>query len=348
MRTCFAFWALRTNLDRLYSRILPHATPMAHGCTEECRVPRQSAHKFPISKAAQSRSLVMTFELFLQTVVNATYAASYMALIAVGLVLIFGVMGVVNFAHGELYMAGAYSVVALYAEHGIPFFLAVVIGLIFVGVLGLIMEYGLFRPLRENPLGGLIASIGFLLILQTIAVLGFGVHMQQVPPSTQEKILFADGVVLTYQRLYVILAAVVLLSALWLFLRKSKFGWALRACAQDREAAALQGMSINDTARLAMFIGAALAGVAGALTAPLVSPTPYMGHPVIITAFIIIIVGGVGSLEGAVIAAILYAFVNTFVTTIYDGTIANIVGLLLMLVVLIVKPTGLFGAKERA
>ena len=290
----------------------------------------------------------MTLDLFLQTVVNATYAASYMALIAVGLVLIFGVMGVVNFAHGELYMAGAYTVVSLYAGLGAPFFVAVAAGLIFVGLLGLIMEYALFRPLRDNPLGGLIASIGFLLILQTIAVLGFGVQMEHVSPSTQDKIVFSDGVVLTYQRLYVILATVVLLSALWLFLRKSKFGWALRACAQDREAAALQGMSINHTARLAMFIGAALAGVAGALTAPLVAPTPHMGHPVIITAFIIIIVGGIGSLEGAVLAAILYAFVNTFVTTIYDGTIANIVGLLLMLIVLIVKPTGLFGAKERA
>jgi branched-chain amino acid transport system permease protein len=290
----------------------------------------------------------MTPELFLQTVVNATYAASYMALIAVGLVLIFGVMGVINFAHGELYMAGAYAVVAFYANLAMPFFVAVVIGLLFVGTLGLLMEYGLFRPLRDNPLGGLIASIGFLLILQTVAVLMFGVHMEHVPPSTQAKIVFANGVVLTYERLYVILAAVLLLSALWLFLRKSKFGWALRACAQDREAAALQGISINNTARLAMFIGAALAGVAGALTAPLVSPTPFMGDPVIITAFIIIIVGGIGSLEGAVLAAILYAFVNTFVTTIYDGTLANIVGLLLMLIVLIVKPTGLFGAKERA
>ncbi len=290
----------------------------------------------------------MTLELLLQTVVNATYAASYMALIAVGLVLIFGVMGVINFAHGELYMAGAYAVVALYADLGLPFFVAVAIGLVFVGLLGLLMEYGLFRPLRDNPLGGLIASIGFLLILQTVAVLAFGVHMEHVPPQTQEKIVFLDGVVLTYQRLYVILATVVLLGGLWLFLRKSKFGWALRACAQDREAAVLQGMSINHTARLAMFIGAALAGVAGALTAPLVSPTPFMGHSVIVTAFIIIIVGGIGSLEGAALAAILYAFVHTFVSTIYDGTLANIVGLLLMLIVLIVKPTGLFGAKERA
>ncbi len=104
----------------------------------------------------------MTPELFLQTVVNATYAASYMALIAVGLVLIFGVMGVINFAHGELYMAGAYTVVALYADGGLPFFVAVAIGLLFVGFLGLVMEWGLFRPLRDNPLAGLIASIGFL------------------------------------------------------------------------------------------------------------------------------------------------------------------------------------------
>lgn len=290
----------------------------------------------------------MTVDLFVQTILNATYAASYMALIAVGLVLIFGVMGVINFAHGELYMAGAYAVVALYADLHLPFFFAVAVGLLFVGCLGLLMEYGLFRPLRDNPLGGLIASIGFLLILQTIAVMAFGVHMEHVPPSTQGKIVLQDGAVLTYQRLYVILATVLLLGGLWLFLRKSKFGWALRACAQDREAAVLQGISINNTARLAMFIGAALAGVAGALTAPLVSPTPFMGHPVIVTAFIIIIVGGVGSLEGAVIAAILYAFVHTFVATIYDGTIANIVGLLLMLIVLIVKPTGLFGVKERA
>ncbi|MBA3517546.1 MAG: branched-chain amino acid ABC transporter permease [Rhizobiales bacterium] len=285
--------------------------------------------------------------LLIQTTINAAYAASYMALIAVGLVLIFGVMGVINFAHGELYMVGAYAVVAVYAGADMPFAVAVAAGLVFVGALGLLMEWGLFRPLRENPLGGLIASIGFLLILQSLAVLAFGLRAQNVPPISKER-LFVGGAVLTYERLLVIVVTLVLLGALWLFLRRTRFGWALRAVAQDREAAALQGISINGTARLAMFIGAALAGTAGALTAPLVAPSPLMGHSVIVTAFIIIIVGGIGSLEGAVIAAILYAFVHTFVTTLYDGVIANIVGLLLMLVVLIVMPNGLFGAKERA
>lgn len=290
------------------------------------------------------------FELLLQTSVNAIYAASFMALIAVGLMLIFGVMGVVNFAHGELFMLGAYCVVFVYVDHEYPFFLAVAVGLIFVGLLGILMERALFRPVRDNPLAGLIASIGLLLMLQAMVAIGFGVRMEHIPPPSRImfSVLGIDGVVIPLQRLYVIVGAILVLGALWVFLRRTRFGWALRACAQDPEAAALQGISMNRTARLAMFIAAAMAGVAGALAAPLVRTYPYMGHSVIVTAFIVTIVGGLGSLEGAVVAAILYAFVHTFVTTFWDGVIADIVGLLLMLVVLIARPTGLFGAKERA
>ena len=287
-------------------------------------------------------------ELLAQTGLNALYAASYTALVAVGLVLIFGVMGVINFAHGELFMLGAYAIVAVYADWNLPYLVAVAVGMTFVGIVGLGMERAFFRPLRDNPLGGLVASIGFLMILQALVSMGFGVRMEHVPPVTQDVIVITERVRLPVFRLAVILSAVVLLACLWAFLKKTRFGWALRASAQDPEAAALQGISINQTARIAMFIGAALAGVAGALTAPLISVNPHMGHSVIVTAFIVIIVGGIGSLEGAVIVAIAYAFVHTFVTTFFDGVIADIVGLLLLLVVLIVKPTGLFGSTDRA
>jgi branched-chain amino acid transport system permease protein len=287
-------------------------------------------------------------EFLVQTAVNALYAASYLSLIAVGLVLIFGVMRVINFAHGELYMVGAYCVVALYAQQGAPFLVAVAAGLVFVGLLGLVMERALFRPLRDNPLGGLVASIGFLMILQSAAAMGFGVRMQNIPPASQEVLVISEKVRLAMPRVWVILTAAALLAALWLFLKRTRFGWALRASAQDREAAALMGISINQTARIAMFIGAALAGIAGALTAPMVSVNPNMGHSVIISAFIIIIVGGIGSLEGAVIAAFAYAFVHTFVATFFDAVIADIVGLLLMLGVLIVRPTGILGTRDRA
>ena len=287
-------------------------------------------------------------ELLAQTGLNALYAASYTALVAVGLVLIFGVMGVINFAHGELFMLGAYAIVAVYADWNLPYLVAVAVGMTFVGIVGLGMERAFFRPLRDNPHGGLVASIGFLMILQALVSMGFGVRMEHVPPVTQDVIVISERVRLPVFRLAVILAAVVLLACLWAFLKKTRFGWALRASAQDPEAAALQGISINQTARIAMFIGAALAGVAGALTAPLISVNPHMGHSVIVTAFIVIIVGGIGSLEGAVIVAVAYAFVHTFVTTFFDGVIADIVGLLLLLVVLIVKPTGLFGSTDRA
>ena len=287
-------------------------------------------------------------DLLAQTVLNALYAARYLSLVAVGLVMIFGVMRIINFAHGELFMLGAYAVVALYSDHGLPYLLVAAIALVFVGAVGLLMERTMFRPLRDNPLGGLVASIGFLMVAQALVSMGFGVRMAHVPPVTQEIIAFSDRVRLPLTRLYVILAAAGLLTALWLFLTRTRFGWALRASAQDPEAAALQGISINQTARIAMFIGAALAGIAGALTAPLISVNPHMGHAVIVSAFIVIIVGGVGSLGGAVIAAVLYAFVHTFVTTFSDGVIADIVGLSLMLLVLIVRPTGLFGTVDRA
>ncbi len=287
-------------------------------------------------------------DLLLQTTVNAVYAASFMALVAVGLVLIFGVMGVINFAHGEFYMLGAYVVAFAYAGQRLPFFLAVMIGLIFVGCLGVLVERGLFRPLRANPLGGLIVSIGLLLVLQAAVAAGFGVRMEHIPPPFQAVIPLTGNIGIPLQRLITIVAAIVLLTGLWIFLKRSKFGWALRACAQDPEAAALQGISIDQTARIAMGVGAALAGVAGALTAPLVRTYPYMGHSVIVSAFIVIIVGGMGSLEGAVVASILYAFVHTFVTTFADGVVADIVGLLLMLLVLVVRPYGLFGKPDRA
>ncbi len=202
--------------------------------------------------------------------------------------------------------------------------------------------------MRTNPLGGLILSIGVLLILQALAVERFGIRAKDLPPVIDGGITFGTGVQLAWERVLVIVVSAAVLVLLYLFLRYTRIGWALRACAQDAEAAQLQGISINRTAQIAVGLGAALAGIAGALMAMNVPIEPYMGHSIIVAAFIVIIVGGIGSLEGAVVAAGLYAFVDTFVTTYTDGTVADIVGLLLMLLVLVVKPTGLFGTRERA
>lgn len=283
----------------------------------------------------------------MQTGLNALFAAAYLSLVAVGLVLIFGVMGVINFAHGELFMLGAYVVVALYTNLQMPFALVVAIGLIFVGLVGILMEMTMFHPLRKNPLGGLVASIGFLMVIQALITIGFGVRMEHVPPVTQDIIVLSEKVRLPVQRLFVIITAFVCLTALWLFLKRTKFGWALRASAQDPEAAKLQGISTRTVSIIAMFIGAALAGVAGSVTATVISVSPVIGHSVIVSAFIVIIVGGIGSLEGAVLASVTYAVIHTVITTFIDGVIADIVGLSLMLLVLIIKPTGMFGTQDR-
>jgi len=289
-------------------------------------------------------------DLFFQTVVNSLYMASFLALIAVGLVLIFGVLGIINFAHGEFYMLGAYCVLYFYMIQNMPYYVALALAAVVVAIFGLIVERFLFRPMLDNPLGGLIISLGVLLVLQAGVAMLFGVRMEFItsPVPGSVTLFGAEGPSIAKQRLLLIAAAVVLLGGLWGFLRRTRWGWALRACSQDSEAAALQGISMTRVSRLAVGIGAALASVAGGLSAPLVSPSPYMGHSVIVAAFIVTIVGGLGSVEGAIVAAILFAFVDTFVTTYGSGVLADIVGLLLMLVVLTIKPTGLFGKAERA
>ena len=285
-------------------------------------------------------------ELILQSIVNGLIQGGFFALFAVGLVLIFGVMAVVNFAHGELVMIGAYTIWLLHAQNGLGFIPAIFAAIILVTFIGLLMERFLFRPTRDDPLAGLICSIGVLFILQVVATLVGGEGpSKQVPPPFHGTLILFDYLRIPYQRIFSLAVSIASLGTLWYFLTRTKLGWALRAVALDREAAALQGININRISMIAIGVGAALAGLAGALMAQLTNINPHMGHNVIITAFIVTIVGGVGSLSGAVFAAVLYALFHTFVTVYVGGTVATICGLILMVVVLIVKPTGIMGVR---
>jgi branched-chain amino acid transport system permease protein len=285
-------------------------------------------------------------ELILQSIINGLVQGSFYALFAVGLVLIFGVMGVVNFAHGELVMVGAYTVWFLHAQNAWPFLPTILVACVLVMLIGLLMERFLFRPTRDDPLAGLICSIGVLFILQVAATLvGGDGPSKQVPPPFHGTLVIMESLRIPYQRLFSFAVAVLALGTLWFFLTKTKLGWALRAVALDREASALQGININRISMIAIGVGGALAGLAGALIAPLTNINPHMGHNVIITAFIVTIVGGVGSLSGAVLAAVLYALFHTFVTVYVGGTIATICGLILMVIVLIIRPGGIMGTR---
>lgn len=285
----------------------------------------------------------MEFETLIQSFANALVLGSIYAMVAVGLALAFGVMQMANFAHGELFMAGAYVVYVLYSLAGLPFFIAVIAAFPIVALLGILFERAIFRPTRGNVLAGFMATAGAGFMIQVLVGQQWGVGLMRsvsVPYKGSAEIL---GAAVSWQRLIIIPATLIMVGGLWFFLKKFKAGKALRACAQDTEAAVLQGISINKMTRLAMALSGGFAGVGGALMAPIIPVTPYMGHVYAVTAFIVVIVGGMASIEGAVLAAFILGFIHTFVSTLYDSVTATMVGVLFMAVVLIVKPTGLLG-----
>ncbi len=279
----------------------------------------------------------------IQTLANSVVASAIYAAVAVGLALAFGVMRMANFAHGEFFMAGAYTVYVLYALSGLPYPVAVLAAMAIVACIGLVVERFIFRPTRANVLAGFMATAGLAFILQVVVGQTWGVAMMRYIPTPYEGAATVAGAAIGWQRLVVIPAAFGMVGLLWLFLRRVRLGKALRACAQDPEIAALQGISINRMAALAMGIAGALAGLAGALMAPIHAVTPFMGHAVILTAFIIVIVGGMASIGGAVLAAVLLGFIHTFVTTIFDAVVGTMVGVAVMVAVRVLKPTGLLG-----
>lgn len=286
-------------------------------------------------------------QMLIDTLVNAAMASAATALVSIGLALIFGVMRIENFAHGELYMVGAYVTWYVSSALGLTYFPGLVCAVLITALLGAFMEVALFRRLRSNPVGCLIITVGVLLVLQTAAVWFGGINSTLLVDTPFPGVLRIGTLALPWHRLFVIVAAIILMLALTWLLRRTAFGWAVRAVAQDAEAASLQGISIGRISILAMMLSAGLAGAAGALMVPIVRVNPFMGQPVIITAFIVIIMGGIGSIEGAIIASVLYSTFFTFVSTYLDSTVATIAGLCIMLGVLIFMPNGLMGKAEK-
>ena len=282
-------------------------------------------------------------DFILQTILNGLMTSSFYALIAVGLSLVFGVMHIVNFAHGEFYMLGAYAVWVLFAKTGWPFFAAVGTGIVIVGLLGLLSERLVFRYAHGNVLSGFIMSVGLVFILQVAVVKIWGLGKMKPVPAAYPQVLDVWGVTTSWQRFIVIPATLLLLGALWFFLDRFRIGRALRAAAMNPQAAALQGISPRKCAKVAMLLGSAMAGAAGALMAPIMSVHPYMGHNVVWTAFVVVIVGGPGNIKGSILAALLFGFLNTVISTLLDSTIANLVSALVMLILLAIKPEGVMG-----
>jgi len=285
----------------------------------------------------------MPIELLVPALLNGFGLAVVYVLVALGLTLIFSILEIINFAHGEFYMLGGFAAYYLCAVGGLNYVATLVLAVLLVGLAGVVAERLVFRHLRGKTLNAFIVSLGLLWVLQATAQLSFGVLDKSVP-SAVSGIVRVGGVIVSRERLFVILIAVALIIGLYLFLKFTRTGQAMRAVAQDAEAAALQGVNIELTSALGFGIGCALAGAAGALIAPIFAVSPTMGALPVVKAFIIIIVGGMGSLPGAVLGGLLLGAVEGVGTLFMSSAAVNILGFLMVIAILLLRPRGLLGA----
>lgn len=285
----------------------------------------------------------MTSDIFAQMTVTGITLGLLYALVAIGLTLIFGVMRVVQYAHGELFMLGAYFLYYWFNVWGLPYWAGLVVSAVVIFFFGIVLQLILFRPLlNRGLLPALALSLALIFIISSGGLLVFGTVARGIPSVISGGVA-VFGAWLTYERIVVSALAALVLWGLFTFLQKARIGMAMRAVAEDPEASSLQGINTGRIHYLAFGFGSALAAVAGSLLGTLMSIVPTMGFPMTVKAFMIVIMGGLGSVPGALLGGFIIGFIDSFGTTLLSSESAYIIGFLTIFVVLVFKPSGLFG-----
>ncbi|MCF8188633.1 MAG: branched-chain amino acid ABC transporter permease [Burkholderiaceae bacterium] len=266
------------------------------------------------------------------------------AMLAVGFTLIFGVARVLNLAHGSFYALGAYGTYVLTSIVGLPLWLAALLAIAGVSVFGVVVEKALIRPLRYSQLGVLMITLAVSLVVEQALFLIFGSEYRNVPAFIDTKVSIG-GVDVAGQRLLTLVVAVVAIGALYLFIQRTRLGSAILAISQDAEAAKYMGIPSDRIFSLVMAISAALAALAGVLAGPFLSVQPSMHLLPIVKAFAIVIVGGLGSIPGSILAALMLGYAETLVAYLISTSWTEIVSVLATLLTLVFRPAGIFGKR---
>lgn len=265
------------------------------------------------------------------------------ALIAIGLTLIFGVLRIIQYAHGEMFMLGAFVLYYWHAEAGLPYWLGVFVSAAVIFALGALLQLTLFRPLRgKNILYSLAVSLGLVLIISSSGQLVFGTTTKGIPGAVSGGVLIG-GAYLSYERMVISAVSIALMLALWLFLRRSVIGLAIRAVAEDSDTASMQGVRTGTIHWVAFGLGSALAAIAGCMMGTLLSIVPTMGFLATIKAFMIVIMGGLGSVVGALVGGLILGMIDSVVTTTISADIALILSFVVIFLILVFRPSGLLG-----
>ncbi|MCA7120364.1 MAG: branched-chain amino acid ABC transporter permease [Acidibrevibacterium sp.] len=276
-------------------------------------------------------------------VYGAVTSAVY-AMLAVGFTLIFGVARVLNLAHGAFYGLGAYAAYVLTARLGWPILPAAIVAVLFVAAFGVAVERVLIRPLRGSALAVLMITIAVGLLFEQAMYLLFGSEARNVPAFSNATWSYA-GLDVSGQRLLTLGAGAAIIALLWLFINGTRLGAAILALSQDREGALYVGIPADRIYAVVMAISAAIAAAAGVLTAPFLTVQPTMDLLPMIKAFSIVIVGGLGSIPGSILAALLLGYSETIVAYAFSPAWTEIVSLVAVLLTLILRPAGLLGKR---
>ena len=284
---------------------------------------------------------------FLQYLINGVSIGAVYAIIALGYTMVYGIAKMLNFAHGDVIMVGAYMSFSVTSYMGLPTVVGILVAVLVCTLLGMAIEGLAYKPLRGTPsLAVLITAIGVSYFLQNAAQLVWGSAPKNFKSivTMDPVVLFNGGLTITGEVIYTITASVLIMVALTLFINKSRMGKAMRAVSEDRAAAQLMGINVNKTISTTFAIGSALAAVAGVLlcsTVPTLMPTT--GSMPGIRAFTAAVFGGIGSIPGAMLGGILLGIIETFSKAYISTQFSDAIVFLVLIVILLVKPAGLLG-----
>ena len=299
----------------------------------------------------------------LLAVLEGAVGASVLALTALGLSLVFGVMRVVNVAHGEFFMLGAvvaWFVATSIAGHpAVGFIAALLLAPLIAGAIAMVVDRVVLKHVEYDPEATIVGTIGVLYILQQSALMIYGPEARPVEPPFSHRIAlpwlewgesglsfyYPWGLSITSYKLFVIMAAVAILLAFWLLLSRTRLGLIMRATQMDREMALAFGVPVQQVYSLVFGLGAALAALAAVLIVPIQQAHYLMGHDPLLLSFIVVIIGGLGSVRGTIVAALLIGMSDGIISVFLSPTLSKILATLLVALVLVFRPQGLYGKK---
>ena len=281
------------------------------------------------------------FEQFLVQTVNGLVSGMILALVASGLTLIFGIMDVVNFAHGDLLMLGAYVGSGVFMSSG-NFWAALISAVVVIGVLGAVLQITTLRPLLgRDPLTTILATFGISLVLQNYALWQWGPSARKIsePIAGQFQLLYLQYPV---YRIAIAVLSAAIIGGLWLFMKYGTYGIWIRATTQDRVMASAMGIPVPAVHAVVFAIGAGMAAASGVLFAPMVGVTQSIGLDFTLRAFVVVVVGGMGNLGGSILASIFVSLLEAYASLFVSPAQAVIVSFVVLVLTLLFRPTGLF------